>query len=100
MQRILNAASQADAQQPQQLLQQLLLPFVSFVLLQPDTQGDSIKPLRIACCYSLCGRWLFVGQHAMPNCQSYFVADDCLRDYMQCMLASGGLAGTCFVTEG
>jgi len=41
MQRILNAASQADARQPQQLLQQLLLPFVSFVMLQPDTQGDS-----------------------------------------------------------
>ncbi|KAL0048382.1 hypothetical protein WJX82_001959 [Trebouxia sp. C0006] len=42
MQRILNAASQADARQPQQLLQQLLLPFVSFVMLQPDTQGKHI----------------------------------------------------------
>ncbi len=42
MQRILNAASQRDIQQQQQrqLLQQLLLPFVSFVLLQPDPQGQ------------------------------------------------------------
>ena len=38
---ILSAASQSDADQQQQgqLLQQLLLPFVSFVLLQPDAQG-------------------------------------------------------------
>ena len=51
MQRILNAASQADARQPQQLLQQLLMPFVSFVLLQPDAQGD-LTHQAFACCVS------------------------------------------------
>ena len=42
---ILSAASQSDADQQQQgqLLQQLLLPFVSFVLLQPDAQGMQLR---------------------------------------------------------
>jgi len=99
MQRILNAASQADARQPQQLLQQLLLPFVSFVLLQPDTQGDSTS-LCMLHVIVVCGRWLFVGLRAMLNRQWHCVADECVLNYMQCTFASRGLAGTWLVTEG
>jgi len=84
MQRILNAASQAGARQPQQLLQQLLLPFMSFVMLQPDAQGDSssLYMLRVSV---VCGRWLFVRLHALHNCQWYCVADECMLQHMQCM---------------
>lgn len=39
MQRTLNRAAQAG-QDDKRLLQQLLLPFVSFVLLRPDSSGE------------------------------------------------------------
>ena len=56
-QRILNAAAKSStsqqAQQAEQLLQQLLLPFVSFALLQPDPQGELLCCKLPDCCFGL-----------------------------------------------
>ena len=80
-QRILTKAAQTG-EHAQQLLQQLLSPFVSFVMLRPDVSGKLDVSVHLLVCKPDC--------HSSIPCHSVFTSTDCQQNIVQRLQSQSG----------